>query len=78
MIISNSQSQKLSLIVIGANILAILSSEKNNNACPLSVFDLYIEKFNDITFTYFSYGLDWLFICGAIEIDNDGNIIKCN
>lgn len=76
MIISNHQSQKLSLIVIGANILTIL--KHNSNICPLSVFNIYREKFDDITFTYFSYGLDWIFICGAINIDELGNIEKCS
>ncbi|WP_425608871.1 ABC-three component system middle component 6 [Vibrio mediterranei] len=76
MIISNHQSQKLSLIVIGANIITILKS--NRNICPLAVFNIYRDDFDEITFTYFSYGLDWLFICGAIDIDEFGNIKTCS
>ncbi|MDH5951020.1 ABC-three component system middle component 6, partial [Vibrio crassostreae] len=55
-----------------ANILNIIKN--NKNICPLTVFNLYRENFDEITFTYFSYGLDWLFICGAIDIDEFGNI----
>ncbi|EGR3275384.1 TPA: ABC-three component system middle component 6 [Vibrio parahaemolyticus] len=76
MIISNQQSQKLSLIVIGANILTIIKNSRD--MCPLAAFDIYREKYGDITFTYFSYGLDWLFICAAIDIDESGNIKKCS
>ncbi|WP_413743245.1 ABC-three component system middle component 6 [Vibrio cholerae] len=38
---------------------------------------MYVEQFDNITFTYFSYGLDWLFICGAINIDEFGNVKIC-
>ncbi|EGR2037484.1 ABC-three component system middle component 6 [Vibrio cholerae] len=74
MIISNHQSQKLSLIIVGANILKLINSD---GICPLILFNMYVEQFDNITFTYFSYGLDWLFICGAINIDEFGNVKIC-
>lgn len=78
MIMSNLQTPKKSLYVIGGNILGIFQSGNVPPIAPLMLFNIYHKKYNDISFSYFSFALDWLFIAGTIELNDSGDLFLCN
>ncbi len=77
MIINNPQSQKLSLYYIGANVIKIILNHQFKAISPILLFNSYI-KLEELSFSYFMYGLDWLFISGVIELTESGDIKLCN
>lgn len=78
MIVSNVSSPERSLYVIGANIINLLKSGKHNSIDPLGLYVEYKKKHQDISLSYVLFGLDWLFIIGAIESTPTGDIALCN
>lgn len=78
MIISNTQTQNLSLFFIGSNVIMIMNNHTFNKIDPIVLYNKYCENFGVISFSYFMYGLDWLFICNLINITNDGDVILCS
>lgn len=78
MIISSLQSPNKSLVIIGANILTILREYPFESINPLILMSKYNEKFDDISFSYMMFGLDWLFIIDAIKNTDNGDIELCN
>ncbi|WP_319017547.1 ABC-three component system middle component 6 [Pseudomonas sp. EggHat1] len=78
MILSNAQSPAKSLYIIGGQILSTL---KNNNFSEMSPLLLHREfnlAYDEVSFAYFMYALDWLFIAGCIELTKSGDISLCN
>lgn len=78
MIISSLQSPNKSLIIIGANILTVLREYPFESINPLILMSKYNEKFEDVSFSYMMFGLDWLFIIDAIKNTDNGDIELCN
>ncbi len=76
MIISKDTNPERDLYYIGAQILNVLQSI---DATEYDFIDLYseIKKANNISLKLFSLALSWLFIIGAINHSEKGNIIKC-
>jgi len=78
MIISNMSAPYKSLYVIGANILYVLRSSDLVVNDPLELFDVFKTNNRNISLAYFNFGLDWLYMIGAIELTDSGNITLCN
>lgn len=67
-----------SLYVIGGRIIHTFNMYKRSIIDPKDLYDLYIKHHgsNDLSFNYFMYGLDWLYIIGYIETYNN-KIKRC-
>lgn len=78
MIIYDLSEPKKSLYVIGAKILSTLINANEESIDPIKLFDLFHSSTSRTSITYFYYGLDWLYLINAIELDDFGNIKKCN
>lgn len=78
MIISSSQSPKKSLLIIGANILTILRDYPFESVNPLIIMSKYSEQYNEISFSYLIFGLDWLFLIDSIKLTESGDVQLCN
>ena len=78
MIISSFQSPNKSLYVIGGNIIAIIRSYQFDEMNPLTLFKKYNDVYGETSLSYVFYGLDWLFIVGAVSLTLSGDIILCN
>jgi hypothetical protein len=78
-IISEDIKPEKSLHVIGAEIIAIINKQ---NTGILDMYVLYDQfraanKEKRISFSYFAYSLVWLNLLNLIEVNQDGNIVKC-
>jgi len=78
MILSNSQSPNKCLYVVGANLIEIIKADEKEALPTLDLFKKYNENYEVISFAYFNFGLDWLFIVGAVDITHTGEIILCS
>jgi hypothetical protein len=78
MIIDDVSEPQKSLYVIGADILAELRDSSDKSIDPIRLFDLFNSRTNKVSITYFYFGLDWLYLLDAIELDGFGNIKLCS
>ena len=78
MILSNTRSPHKSLYVIGANIIVTIRSHQFLAISPLELFKKYNDNHDSISFAYFNFSLDWLFITEAVELTEKGDIKLCN
>jgi hypothetical protein len=78
MIINDVPEPQKSLYVIGADILAALRDSSDKSIDPIRLFDLFNSRTNKVSITYFYFGLDWLYLLDAIELDGFGNIKLCS
>lgn len=77
MIISKELNPKNNLYLIGANIMKIMSSSKQNLYGIMFIYEEYKKKYNkDISLNNLVYGLDWLYLIDVIEYDKDKKMIK--
>lgn len=76
MIVSKDTNPERDLYYLGARVIEILNYSDTNE---FDYVDLYcILKSNlQTTSNLYALTLDWLFIIGAIELSNEGNIKKC-
>ena len=78
MILPQDISPDKSLYVMGGRIIDILKKEPNEIVDPKYIFDKFLIIYpNNITYNYFLYALDWLFILNAIQITENSKIRKC-
>ncbi|RDL44976.1 hypothetical protein DN730_04990 [Marinomonas piezotolerans] len=77
MIIDDVSEPQKSLYVIGASIILVLRESNEKSVDPIRLFDLFHNRTNKISLTYFYLGLDWLYLLNAIELDSFGNIKLC-
>lgn len=68
-----------SLYVIGGRIIQILDSEARRTSDPKNLYDRYVKKHPEIelSYNYFLYALDWLFLLNLIKLTDDVKIEKC-
>lgn len=78
MIISSSQSPHKSLLIIGANILKTLRDYPFESVNPLILMSKYNDQFDEISFSYLMFGLDWLFLIDTIKLTDTGDVQLCN
>ncbi|HHT8227559.1 ABC-three component system middle component 6 [Citrobacter sp. BNK-39] len=76
MIINNQYPSK-SLYLLGGNILRILNDELQNKVSLDDLHDKYELTYGTISFPYFIYALDWLYIIDAIDLDCYGGGELC-
>ncbi|SOB58171.1 conserved protein of unknown function [Pseudodesulfovibrio profundus] len=78
MIIYNTQSPQKALYLVGANILATVQKHKISESSVQRLHEKYNEAYDSISFSYFMYALDWLFLLGSISMNNNGHIQICS
>lgn len=79
MILPQDISPEKSMYVMGSRIIQLLNKEPHNVVDPKKIFDKYnmIHPEVKITYNYFLYALDWLYILNAIELTENLGIKKC-
>jgi hypothetical protein len=79
MILPQDISPEKSMYVMGSRILHILNNEPHKVVDPKIIFDKYvlIHFETDLTYNYFLYALDWLYLLEAIELTENLKIKKC-
>jgi len=79
MILPQDISPEKSIYVMGGRILEILNNEPHKIVDPKLVYDKYIQTHSDIkiTYNYFLYALDWLYLLNALELTENLKIKKC-
>ena len=76
MIVSKDINPVRDVYYLGAKVIEILSTERNNEVNFLDVYEkLIIEE--KISINLYSLTLDWLYLVGAIDGYQQGNILKC-
>lgn len=78
MIIGDLLEPRKSLYVIGANILSAFNIADKKLIDPLELYEIFETYNGDISISYFYFGLDWLFVVNAVELDGFGNLKLCN
>lgn len=76
MIISKDINPERDFYYLGSKVIEIISCEENKNVNFFEVF----EKLNiseKVSINLFSLTLDWLYLIGAINQSEKGNIVKC-
>lgn len=75
--INNKQYPDKSLYITGGNVLSILSSNIHGSMSVSYLFDVYEKNYQAVSYPYFIYSLDWLFIISAIDLNENGDLILC-
>jgi hypothetical protein len=76
MIISKDINPKRDFYYLGAKVIEILSKAEGNRCDFFTVFET-LKSSESISLKLFTLSLDWLFIIGAIDKPEKGDIIKC-
>jgi len=79
MILPQDIAPDKSMYVMGSRILYILNNEPHKIVDPKIIYEKYIRLHYEtqITYNYFLYALDWLYILNAIEMTDTLKIKKC-
>ncbi|WP_305374055.1 ABC-three component system middle component 6 [Photobacterium leiognathi] len=77
MLLNNFSTPKQSLIIIGSNIITIFNDEKLEYVEIKKLYNSYNNLFGFLSYSYFMLGLDFLFIVGYIELNENGVIELC-
>lgn len=79
MILPQDISPEKSIYVMGSRIIQILNKEPHKTVDPKLIYDKYIQLHSEtnITYNYFLYALDWLYILKALDLTEDIKIKKC-
>lgn len=66
------------LYYIGAYILDAL--KKNEGLVPLHVEELFgrVRDLHGVESDSFNLGMDWLFLLGIVDIDQNGRVVRCS
>lgn len=75
MILSRDVNPKNHLYTTGSLIISALNKCTQENIDSGYLYN-EIRKDYDMSITVYSLGLDWLYIIGAVELDN-GKLLKC-
>ena len=78
MILSSSRTPEKTLYIIGANLISTIRARQFVIVSPLELFCSYKAAHGEISFAYFNFGLDWLFILDVVELTEKGDIKLCN
>ncbi|MGB8193822.1 MAG: ABC-three component system middle component 6 [Chitinophagaceae bacterium] len=78
MILPQDIAPEKSLYVMGARIIDILRKEPHDTVDPKKVYDVYNTlHLENITYNYFLYAFDWLYILNIIELTENNRLKKC-
>lgn len=80
MIVDRDTPPERNLYFVGARIIKLIL----DNSLRILDFDIAYHTINvgcaeakQIPFSYFLLALDWLYILGAIDLNDDGDIVRC-
>ena len=79
MILPTDAAPDKSIYVMGAGILDILKLEPHQNVDPKNLYDTYIQRnaHVELSYNYFLYALDWLYLIGSIDVTSKMKITRC-
>ena len=79
MILPQDIAPDKSMYVMGSRILNILNAEPHKKVHPKLMYDKYIHSYpeTEMTYNYFLYAIDWLYILNAIKLTTNLGIEKC-
>lgn len=79
MILPQDIAPERSLYVMGARIIEILKGITHDSIDPKQVFDVYNRNYGEhnLSYNYFLYALDWLFLLNLIDINENTKLVKC-
>ncbi|HRB70561.1 MAG TPA: hypothetical protein PK776_01800 [Flavobacterium sp.] len=79
MLLPQDITPEKSLYVIGGRIIDTFNYINRAVIDIKILYSSYIEKFKqeDLSFSYFLYALDWLYLIGFVEIYNNTKIKRC-
>ncbi len=79
MILPQDITPEKSMYVMGSRIIQLLNNEPHKVVDPKLVYDKYIITYPEvkITYNYFLYAVDWLYILDAVELTSNTGIKKC-
>ena len=76
MIVDSEKHPERNIYFIGAKQLELLRSRKNSEHDINDLFSTYNKKNRiKISFDYYLLGLDWLYLLGLIDSNENGNIV---
>ena len=79
MIVPKNIQPERSLYAIGAAVIRVLEDSKTSIVDPEKVYESFVKNYPiRISYSYFLYSLDWLFLIGLINLSEDTKKIqKC-
>lgn len=79
MILPEDVMPNKSLYVIGSRIIEILKTHPHDYIEPKTLFDKYVARFPEarVSYNYFVYAIDWLFLIKAVDIGRNNSLQKC-
>ncbi|WP_394799693.1 ABC-three component system middle component 6 [Flavobacterium amniphilum] len=79
MLLPQDVAPEKSLYVIGGRIIETFNSINRTVIDIKILYSSFVTKFRqeDLSFSYFLYALDWLFMIGFVEIYNNTKIKRC-
>lgn len=79
MLLPQDIAPEKSLYVIGGRIIHIFNAINRRTIDIKSLYNIYATEFSkdELSFSYFLYALDWLFIVGFIDLYNNTKVKRC-
>ncbi len=78
MLLPQDISPEKSLYVMGGQIIQVFKTYKRSIIEPKILYDKYLDMFySDVSYSYFLYALDWLFLLGYIDVYKSTKIKRC-
>lgn len=76
--INNLQFPEKGLYVVGSKIVKMFVEKTHASINIVNLYDDYERNYGYISYPYFIYALDWLFIIGIIDLNKKGELTLCN
>ena len=79
MILPQDISPERSLYYLGYKVLDLLKLEKGTSSDPKNLYDrfLLLNPESRISFNYFLYALDWLYLLNLVQLNENVRLEKC-
>lgn len=74
MLVSKDINPQKSIYFLGAKIIEVIIKKDNNFNDLIDLFN-ELSIYNKISFHLFTLTIDWLYLIGLIELDDEGNIL---
>ncbi|HIB8308611.1 TPA: ABC-three component system middle component 6 [Serratia marcescens] len=76
--INNVQYPDKSLYIIGSKIINVFHDGIHKSMSAVRLHDNYERLYEKVSYPYFIYALDWLFIIDAIRLNGNGDLELCS
>ncbi|EEW1629492.1 ABC-three component system middle component 6 [Escherichia coli] len=77
MIISDITKPSQTLYYLGAQLLECMSSNAYSHVDIIELYNEFISKNNKPSFTQYIYTLNWLYLLGLVDANENGDLILC-